>query len=298
MTDSLMDEIQSFIAGSYSQELQEDLAGAMALFEAFEYTAPYEQLADTLYDPEQEDPDAVQLGVLGVFHRSLDHLLQCHQIRLQEEISISTKNQVLGVMVRIQNMEDPTPVLRILETDLSGEEQLAKLMEAYSTIDETQALDTFASVSSELLHRLRDTLYQKEEAIEEVSTESMQNAAQFEVLRDFFHVHGQTNLAAEMLNNGMRPGWALHLYLPYVQSALVAPTPTQMAKDLLSLFFMASDTYIDPLQAFRVHSETLLSSVDLIQRVETAMRADLNALSQYTGAKYVARSLSSTVDRV
>jgi hypothetical protein len=296
MTFELKEEITDYVSQTYSPVLQSEIRASFTLFDAFDYEKPYVDVQDILFDPDAEDPDKASTGFLSMVESGLDALLRFHDLVVTPETTLTVKNQILAALLRIQYLEDPTPMLRTLETDLSNEEQFARLVSDLSLLDEARILEALVSVDVGLLDRIRAALYAREEAVTESEDAQKEDSSVFfENLRTFFHVHGTGNLAGEMLRNEMRPGLKIEQYIPYVGEYLKDLTTGELARDLLALFIMSKDTFQTPLESYRKYSEHFIGELDRIQATEAAMMPLITAMSQFNGAQDVARSLSSTV---
>ena len=295
MDEDLMDVVHGYIAQTFSEELQVEIQNSFALFDAFEHRQAYVYLPDIVLDIDADNTDLTQLKFLSAIHEQLDVIFKAHQIDLSEDVELSAKNQILSVLFRLQQLEDVVPVLRILESSFSDEEKIAKIVEAYSELDEASVLIAIESIHPSTLEQLQFFLYAQEEKEEKepeidpgVLNEIQSN------LKDFFAICGQDNLAFEFIQSGMTVGRPIKLYYPYVKEYLIAEEDVQSAKNLLSLFLMAQDTYQDPLQIYRTYSESLVLDTEQRMRIETQMGALLNELHHYQEAQDVAKRVSST----
>lgn len=295
MDEDLMDVVHGYIAQMFSEELQSEIQNSFALFDAFEHRQAYVYLPDIVLDIDADNTDLTQLKFLSAIHEQLDVIFKAHQIDLSEGVELSVKNQILSVLFRLQQLEDVVPVLRILESSFSDEEKIAKIVEAYSELDEASVLIAIESIHPSTLEQLQFFLYAQEEKEEKepeidpgVLNEIQSN------LKDFFAICGQDNLAFEFIQSGMTVGRPIKLYYPYVKEYLIAEEDVQSAKNLLSLFLMAQDTYQDPLQIYRIYSESLVLDNEQRMRIETQIGALLNELHHYQEAQDVAKRVSST----
>ena len=295
MDEDLMDVVHGYIAQMFSEELQAEIQNSFALFDAFEHRQAYVYLPDIVLDIDADNTDLTQSKFLSAIHEQLDVIFKAHQIDLSEDVELSTKNQILSVLFRLQQLEDVVPVLRILESSFSDEEKIAKIVEAHSELDEASVLIAIESIHSSTLEQLQSFLYIQEEKEEkELEIDSgILNEIQLN-LKDFFAICGQDNLAFEFIQSGMTVGRPIKLYYPYVKEYLIAEEDVQSAKNLLSLFLMAQDTYQDPLQIYRTYSESLVLDTEQRMRIETQIGALLNELHHYQEAQDVAKRVSST----
>lgn len=288
MDHNAQEPIDTYSSENFSSELQKDLSDTLALCDAFEYSAIYREFPDVIYDVEAEDKEKTRLKVLSLFVEATDALFSAHQIEVVDFATLGERNQLLSVLHLLQSIEDPTPVLRILESSFSEEEQFAKIVESYSTLDEAIVLSLVESIDPSTLKILQSVLYQKEELLDEVNSLSDEIKAKLVGnLKDFFHVHGEENIAFEMIQNGITIGFPLKLYYPYVGEHLVSESDEHTAKNLLAFFFMSYDTFNDPLKVYYEHSENLLSGKGhgRIQKVEQILMKLLSDLRSYQKAK-------------
>ena len=295
MDEDLMDVVHGYIAQMFSEELQAEIQNSFALFDAFEHRQAYVYLPDIVLDIDADNTDLTQSKFLSAIHEQLDVIFKAHQIDLSEDVELSTKNQILSVLFRLQQLEDVVPVLRILESSFSDEEKIAKIVEAHSELDEASVLIAIESIHSSTLEQLQSFLYIQEEKEEkELEIDSgILNEIQLN-LKDFFAICGQDNLAFEFIQSGITIGHPIKLYYPYVKEYLIVKEDLQSAKNLLSLFLMAQDTYQDPLQIYRTYSESLVLDTEQRMRIETQIGALLNELHHYQEAQDVAKRVSST----
>lgn len=295
MDEDLMDVVHGYIAQTFSEELQAEIQNSFALFDAFEHRQAYVHLPDIVLDIDADNTDLTQLKFLSAIHEQLDVIFKAHQIDLNEDVELNVKNQILSVLFRLQQLEDVVPVLRILESSFSDEEKIAKIIEAYSELDEASVLIAIQSIHPSTLEHLQSFLYAQEERDEKESEidPGVLNEIQ-STLKDFFSICGQDNLAFEFIQSGMTVGRPIKLYYPYVKEYLITEEDVQSAKNLLSLFLMAQDTYQDPLQIYRTYSESLVLDNEQRMRIETQMGALLNELHHYQEAQDVAKRVSST----
>lgn len=294
MDTTLLDEIHAYLYDNFTEHFRQELLGSLLLFDAFHHVKAYEPFPDILFDTSIDDPEVVRARMLDAFHEGLDLLLQSHQLSLVPETDIPVKNQILSVLYRLQHLEDPVPVLRILETDKSDEEQFAQIIAGYSVLNEQQVLEAVYSLASSTLHILRDYLYRQEaQQTPEESPEAVtERGLLIQNLKDFFQVHGTDNLANEMIQNGIAIGHAVKLYYPYIHEHLVTDNDQQTAKNLLSFFFIANDTFNDPLAVYRRVSDDLIHDHPRTIRIEALITQLLNDLRNYQKATHDAQRLS------
>lgn len=293
MDDSLFQSIQAYAETNLTPELQEEITGSLVLCDAFDYAVIYEKMPDVLFDTTAESTDVTHQRFLSVIHDSMDALLNIHGVALIDSAELHAKNQILSALYRIQHLEDPVPMLRILESSFSSEEKFAKIIEALSILDETVVLTVVDAIPDELLTALCNFLSDREKQAEAAEqAEEYANVQLMSNLKDFFNCHGIANIANEMIQNNVEPGYPIAMYLPYFQEHLVTLDDDQTAKNILAFLLMASDTYADPLSAYHQYSDQFLHDHERIMRIETAIGALLNSLRNFQKANDDAKRLS------
>jgi len=294
MLDSIEATITDYSLRNLSPELQDELNGSLTIFEAFDYKKIYEAMPDVLFDTTSEDTDLTQSRFLGLFHESLDALLSVHSIGILNPADLHIKNQILSAMYRIQHIEDPGPILALTESSFSNEEKFAKIIDAYSTLDEGTILTSVDLIPDSFIKGLQDFLYAQENQQEaEAGEEGLISELQLITLKDLFTCFGTENLGGEMIANGIHPGNEAELYLPYIAGSFVTDDDLQSAKNILSFFCIASDTFTNPLAAYHQYSETLVPSHDRILKIEVKLGELLNELRHYQEANHVATAISA-----
>ena len=293
MVNGIEAVVLDYIEESYSYEKACELKASLFVFEAFNYQNIYTDLADIFYDIESDDITLTQLKVLACITSALRYILNQHKVDVQEETTISVMNDMVSVLFRIQYLEDPTPVLKILEGMASNEEKLSKILSIYSTLDEVVFLENIRVVEDAALKSMAAYLYQLEDRIASLAEPELEKEKQrrqiTELIKDFFKVHGVNNLAHQIASNHILEGFELHDYIPYVQHAIKSNTVDQTALNVLSLLYYASDTFTTPVQSFREHSEELGFSAVESAAVEAKMTGLIALLEEYRKAKDVSR---------
>lgn len=296
MLSSTRDQINGYLTEMFSPELRDELLASFMVFDAYEHGTVEDELTDIFNDIDNDQDDLTKDKVFACISDNLTVILRKHNISLADDVSLHTKNQILAVLYRLQHVEDPVSPLRILESMETNEVKLSKIIEQYSDLPETVALESIEEVSESFIKRLMTLLYDIEEklanATEEERSVDPELVSLKKNLKDFFTVHGKDSLGFDMVVNGIESGLPIKIYYPYIKDHLVEGDDDTVAKNLLSLFFMGKDTFSDPLQVFRKYSEQLITPIDRIIKIEVKLGELLNKLHQYQEAQSAAKSIS------
>lgn len=275
-------EIAGYIASTFTQECGQDLTTALSILYDLEYPNIQEFLVGLVNGAAGDDKDLVSMQFEAAIHDGLNDIFTQWGVTFNEEVRLSTKNTIASSMNFVQEIEDPVPYLRILETNLSPVEKLARIVEGVSDFTEIEVLDSVLSINPETLSRLYDVLTQAEERLTGSQEEPEINEKQLKCFTDFQkYCNNEPLIGYVMLVNNFLFGMKYETYLPYVEGHLVQTLPEETAKNLLSFFFLSSDTWEAPLETFRKESERLLHRGAAILPTEDAMRKILTGFEQY-----------------
>lgn len=274
-------EIAGYIAATFTPVCGKELLLSLSVLYSLEYPNIQEHLVSLINGAAGDDKDLVSMQFEAAIVSGLDDVLGQWGLVFNDDASLSTKNAIATSLNFVQEIEDPVPYLRILETDLSPVEKLAKIVDNISQVSEMEVLDTVLEVSPSTLSRLYDVLDQNEKRVEDEDSYVI-DEKQLKCFNDFHKYRGETPLIGYMmLANNFLFGMKYETYLPYVEHHLVQTMPEDTAANLLSLFFMSSDAWEAPVEVFRRESERLLQRGSAIIPTEDAMRKILSGFEQY-----------------
>lgn len=298
MNLSFQNEVYNYIDLSFSEEKAAELRASIFIFDAFGNDKVYGDFADVLYDFEAEDAQLTQFKFLSAVDANLNFILDIHRVKTKEETELMVKNLLCGVLFRLQQLEDPTPVLKILETYASNEEKLASIVEIYSDMDKCTILDAIDSIEDASLKALSDYLYAQEEHDEALANSGEITPENGMLLNDtlklFFSTYGTDNLGFQMSESGILPGFSINLYLPYIKNAIIGENADITANNVLSLIYYAADTFNEPMAAYRSLSEDFGLTGEQIGSVESRVSKMVNEINERRKAIHDARSVSVT----
>ena len=278
-------EILGYIRSTYTREYQNDLIVALAVLYGLEYPDIQEKLIAAINGIDAEDNEGLSDRVSSLITAAVDQVFTLWGITLNDDVMLSVKNNIATALTFIPSIEDPVPYLRILETDLSGEEKVARIVQAVINQAEIITLDAILEVAPLTLDRLYAELT-KQEAIVSKDIEEEINPKQLDNFKKFCVYAGTDHIAYQMLENNFKFGMILENYLPYIADHLNTGRVETTAKTLLSFYLMASDTWESPIETFRKYSESLISDMKDVLAIEGLMRSMLEGFEQYKKATH------------
>lgn len=285
-------EIARFIQSNFTLEYQVDLTLAIEMLLQFEYEGICDALCELLYSPTAEDTDATSVTFSRIAEDALSDLIKQHGVTT-DNATLSTDLEVIRGIYHVQHIEDPVPYLRIIEGNTqSPEEKLATILSQFSVKDETFFLTALAEVEESFLNRLYLKLTEQEEKTNENSSKEI-DVELLSNFKLFIQRYGKTNLGYSIVNTGTPIGLPISDYVGYFAGQIDVSHPDVAAMDLLSLFFLASDTWQSPVIAYRDNSEQLLNNTKDLQVIESKMQQIFESYAQYKKANDDHASLSS-----
>lgn len=276
-------EILGYISSTFTREYQADLINALAILYNLEFPDIQEKLLGLINGVEAEDNEGLSELVSQTISDSLDQVFVQWGITLTEDVMLSIKNSIATALTFVTSIEDPVPYLRILETDLSKQEKLARIVYDLTNVSEIAVLDAVLDISDSAIQRLYGELTKREQAFAEVEEISV-NEKQLKNFQLFCQYAGKEHIGYQMLMNNFKLGMPAETYYTYVHNYLDVDVPVMTADNILSYYLMASDTWEAPMDAFRSNSERLLTNSRDILTVESAMRKRLEGFEQYKRA--------------
>lgn len=296
MSEDVRDLLENYGRARWSPELLDTLTEAMDAFEAFDHTPVFELLESALMDgSEAAEEDLHQDScIFDIFRDGLEFILQQHQIKLLDEVTLADTVEVVCSLYRIQFYEDAESFVRILECDLSAEEKLSKILAEVSFYTEYKLISLIESMSESSVQAF-STYFQERDQSEEgkkLAEIGLTNAELRKNLMQFLSYMPENNLAAGMLEAGFTAGYPIALYYPYIEEYLQTQDDELLAKHLLSIFFFSSDTFTRPIEAFRHYSDPLLQSPQRATKVNLIFMKLIEEFKQFKKADDDARTLS------
>lgn len=293
--DFAQEELEGFVSNNFSPVTQNQINDALAVFITFSYAKPFEELDDVLSTATVEISDVTQLSFLEKIKDGLRGLCEVHYLEINPDTSMATLTELLTGLYRVAGVEDPTPYLRILETtEYTNEEKLARLLESLTTVDAASYLEAIVEARDTIIRNIYTLLEAREEAKEEkpdlVHAGKLRDMAA--KLKDYLELHGKDCFVLPLCESGVKVGWPLALYLPLVSHEVNGENPEHTARNMLGLFLMALDTFEKPEEAFKEHSELLLTDLSTIQAVETRFINYLGELRSYRDTKRMAAGIT------
>lgn len=278
------DAILLYVASTYHDDLGRIVVEAIHLLHAYNDQTLEARLLDILMSDEETTSEAVQDGFLEVLHQHLDRVLEAHSLRLNpEEATLNDKVATLDVFYRIQDLDDYSNILPILESTLDPYEKLAEIMmQMTQHIRQTDVYRLMLDFRPEVLDCVRTMIYAKKQyTMEDLPAYTAEQKTIIENIR-LFKRFCETKalpkipIGIQMVESFVIVGQPFKAYLPYLTNAFTEQQLEFTALNILSVLLISSDGGYQPLMTYRDYSHQLLDTVNFITRVDVY-------ISQFTG---------------
>ena len=270
--------LEAYITTHYTEETQDDIFAAFSLFDFFGFDTAFTPLYDCLFDSTDKDPMSTSDEFLRLVCTNLDEVLSQHLVKLNDSATLHDRIQICRGLGHLQRLVDYTPIIGRLESLEPDEVQFALIVAHVTEYDETRVLELLESVETQTLRRLRDFIYEKENAVIEVDVSREQIVKQ---VRDFKNACGEC-LASHMLASGVLPGASFTTYMGLVDKKdIVKADLVETARNILSLVYLTTEGMNSALLVYRKYGFQLLEDLNLVAKVEVQVIALISKMLEY-----------------
>lgn len=284
-----MDElIYYYIKEAYTQELSEEIFRSFILFDNFNYLSIYDEVLELITNESYTDTSSLSDLFFVKIMNSLDYILNEHKIKLIDEATIEEKNNFLFALFTIQELEDYTGIIALLESLETDEEKLSIIISDISDFDQVDVLKLIESFNPIMLNILKKYIYKKEENIkdEKINSELMNNLQLFAKFK-------RSEITNTLIVN-ILPGSNFDTYYSLSSSYIDNEPNKVIVVYLLTILFMSSNAYDKPLEFYREHSSNIFNDLNKINEIETLIIQTLNNFSEFKEAENEKVRLSQT----
>lgn len=285
--------VDDFIDANLGPEMAAEVRRALNLCTFFNVEDVYDRLIDIIVLEGIEQPDGIRDGFYEALIDTLRGILKAHTIVLAEEATLEQINELLTALARIQYREDYSNYLRILEGTESDIEQFTEIMSDLCELDQVSLLDLIVAFDSSTIDVLKQYMYNKEEENTELKEENKELRKQLQL---FFKAdEKKESIGSQLAETGMLVSVPFHVYIPYIHEVLEEEkSPAKLALHILSVLYMSTDGYQNPLELYRQHSIELLGDINRTSAVEVRLLEMLSSFNDFVKAENEKARLSQT----
>lgn len=280
-----MDElIVAFIENYYSDELKQEIYRSLYLIENFESDRIYDTLINLIHQESVLPVEDITDYFVTELVNKLKFILQEHKINPVEDINIQNLNEILNALYIIQDLEDYTGIIRLLESLESDTEILIQILAELCILSETEILGCIESFDETILKNLKQFIYSKEKDVVEVTDLDFINN-----IKDFFIVFDSNTVGKVLINSGMRINSSVKFYIQYLSKDILIGTNENIALNILSVLMLTTEGQRDPINIYRKISFYLFQNLNTSSIIEIEIIKLLNKYNEYKKAKQMAK---------
>lgn len=259
------DLITLFVQSNYTEQQAEDIFEAIGLMRVFNYLDPFLPMEDLLMNESYEDPIVMVDKFSLIILNAQAYLLDRHGICLSEDTTLAFNNQVLRVMFQLQRLEDPVPVLRVLESDNDDSIKLCQILEMFTNTPDTTFLQIVDTVRPVCLKLLAEYLYEQEET-QKLATKELPILK--ENVRLFTKVFGINEAVRIIMDSDVIMGEDFELYLPlYDELRGLITDENMLVQTLVFLLLYSGNGTLNPIAVYTEYADRLVGDLETANRL-------------------------------
>jgi hypothetical protein len=280
--------LEAFIETAYADELVDTIKNSFDIMDAFNYDYNEQDFIRPLMEVENQSTDYMHDMFLSILNHKLDLVLKEHTIVLNNA-KLYQKNEFLEALFVIQHLNDYSPILYLLESDLEADEKLAEIIAQLSTLTPSEVISIVDNYDEEILEVLKQYIYQSQPT-ETSETDSVTKQI-ITKYKEFYNYLVATNtdipIGVDYFEAGILPGLEFKAYLHYFNELTENTNISKLSLDILSILLLARDSYLNPLTGYRDNSGLIFSELELISKIDASLTGHINKFETYKQATSV-----------
>lgn len=283
----MLAEIELFVKENYNPET---ISLFYRLFEAFDvlledidYSKPYISI---MMDSSADETSQIADRLRARLRQDIFELISSFEVKLIEETDDSTALTILEGLIDLPSYEDKDAIAFTIESGDSSIEIFADLMEFVTDLKENEVLYVIEFVPPELLTRLMENLDPQKDSTDE---ENIIDTALINKLKAYKEYTPNKDSFGFQL---IRSGYAIGAEFKHYQQASGTMFDTTESIDtitdeLLTIMYMSTDAYMNPLQYYTDNSSTIFIDDKRITQVYVKIKNRIAEFEAYYTNKQV-----------
>lgn len=270
--------IETYIHRTFHPETVDSIAHSFRLMDAFELQDYEQDFVELLMVEDMDLAQNVQDRFTTLLHIKLDKIIHAHLLLLNDAATLYEKNAIAEGFLNIQELEDYSNIIIVLEAGYDPEEKLAQILSQCCTLQPLAIEILIERFDPATLDMLKTYIYNKEANDGKIMTSFTE--LQKKIIKNLRTLKaftaGKSCLGLMLMNAGMLIGQPLERYMPFVDDSMRNNDYDQLALDVFSLILLTDEGFNNPVITFRKRSGLLLDNIMQISRVD-ALVAQLSA---------------------
>lgn len=273
------DLITLFVQSRHTEQQANDIFEMIGLLRVYNHLEPLNEIADVLMDESNQDTIGMVDKLTYIFLNAQEYLLDRHGVSLSDESTLAFNNTVLRNLYQLQHLDDPVPVLRVLESAEDDFHKFCEIMEMFSSVPITTYMQIVDTVRPICLKTLADYLYAQEDSHKTAAKDLPIIKSNVKLFTKAFGINPAVRV---IIDSDTIMGEEFEMYLPLFDELRQAITDEQMLMEtLVFLLLYSSDGSASPLETYNAYSSTLVPDLLTANRLSKAIAEKLTAMARY-----------------
>lgn len=270
-------ELRNYLTLSTDQDTVDIFDDAIDVIERYDIP-DYMDLFDQVYGEASylSDVEVVD-GFKNTLSSILSTIISQHGIELKDDVLISEKIAISLGLYRLNDYEDRSSMLLILETEQSPQETLSELLSLVSEYAIEKILSLLESVSPFFISNLRSIIVTPETNKLEPVEETRQQIEDYSKFKNKF---GQPILWSDKYFShveaiGLPYSVYMNIYVNEKQESFTELQLPLIAKDIVSIACLSEETVSKAKEIVQEYSDRIYSDLNLITKLDMAVTKTL-----------------------
>ncbi len=273
------DLITLFVQENYTDQQAEDIFETIGLLRLFNYLDPFLEIQDLLMSESLHDTCFMTDKMTYILLGAQAYLIDRHGVTMTDETTLAFNNTVLRNFFQLQRLEDPVPVLRVLESTFDDFHKFCEIMEMFSSIPVTTYMQIVETVRPICLKLLAEYLYSQEETQKLAAEDIPLIKAN---VRLFCKVFGINQAVRIIMDSDTIMGEEFELYLPlYDELREQVTDEAVLIETLVFLLLYSSDGNTQPIQTFNAYANRLVPDLVTANRLGKVIAEMITKMTRY-----------------
>lgn len=261
-------EIEIYIKDTFNEEKTDILVRCFEVFEQYNLEDYDNQFIDLLMEVDYKDQYQAQLEFETLVKNNLLNLCYIQGVNLTDDTELSLICEITHCLLNIQHYEDKKAILDVIGTDFATEEKLCELFQLISPLNVERLLPAFEQVNPGIFVKLREVCAE-DINLEHENPDKEEILNRLKILKQY--LAKDDCIGFKLIKRSASIGLRFEHYFLYIKMKIDDMEIIDVAKELLVLFTMSSDTFRNVIEEFSKRSNNIFTDLDKISKVNSLL---------------------------
>lgn len=295
-----MDElIDYYINTEFEGEHGNELRRALELLDRFNYPDRDLSLVRLLIDADKKRPEDVHDLFLKDIVEKTNELFIAHKLVLSPDVTLWQRNEFLSALIDVQSLVDYNQLLTLVESNTSDDEFIGDFFSQLSSLTPSECFTLITEFEPDFISLLKEFIKSKAVDFETSDAKIIIQKRIIENAKQFFNYQkDKILLSRKLIDDDVPIGLLFCQYMKIIKEDLIGilknktsnylPSDANgknceviFALNLLSLLYLAEDSFENPILFYRNISHELIANINQITRIDTLIIQYVSAYEEY-----------------